>query len=149
MYGVKINPRRLQASKETYNGTQAYAQAKRAQVILTEMWSDALSGSGVTVNSMHPGWVNTPGVSTSLPTFNKVMKPLLRNVAQGADTIIWLAASEAGGSESGRFWFDRKSVSTHISPSTKESPELRTRMWETLAEATGSNPDFGQLTARR
>ena len=43
---------------------------------------------------MHPGWADTPGVVTSLPVFHKVMGPLLRDPATGADTIVWLAATD-------------------------------------------------------
>ena len=38
---------------------------------------------------MHPGWASTPGVDASLPTFSKVMRPLLRSPEQGADTLVW------------------------------------------------------------
>ena len=36
---------------------------------------------------MHPGWADTPGVQESLPTFSKVVGPLLRSPEQGADTL--------------------------------------------------------------
>lgn len=142
MYGVKIQPERLQVKQGDYNGTFAYAQAKRAQVILTEIWAANVSGFGVTVNSMHPGWVATPGVSYSLPTFNKVMKPLLRDVSQGADTVVWLASSGTGGRESGKFWFDRMQVPTHLDDDTREGDEDRREMWATLALASGSDIDL-------
>ena len=45
----------------------AYAAAKRALVILTEIWAERLAGTGVVAHSMHPGWAATPGVETSLP----------------------------------------------------------------------------------
>lgn len=139
MYSARIKPTQLQAEPDRYNGSAAYAQAKRAQVILTEMWAEAVADKGVTVNSMHPGWVATSGVAYSLPTFNKVMKPFLRDVTQGADTIVWLAASDDVQGATGQFWFDRASVPTHLSDSTQETSAERAQLWDVLVEVTGSD----------
>lgn len=139
MYSVRIKPAGLQADPARYSGSGAYAQAKRAQVILTEMWAEAVADQGVTVNSMHPGWVATSGVAYSLPTFNKVMKPLLRDVTQGADTIVWLAASDDVQGATGQFWFDRASVPTHLSDSTQETTAERAQLWDVLVDVTGSD----------
>ena len=62
-------------------------------MVLTELWAQRLEGSGVVVHAMHPGWADTPGVRTSLPTFHRLTRPLLRTPEQGADTIVWLAAA--------------------------------------------------------
>lgn len=139
MYSVRIKPAELQAEPDRYSGSAAYAQAKRAQVILTEMWAEAVADKGVTVNSMHPGWVATSGVAYSLPTFNKVMKPLLRDVTQGADTIVWLATSDDVQGATGQFWFDRASVPTHLSDSTQETMAERAQLWDVLVDVTGSD----------
>ena len=40
---------------------------------------------------MHPGWADTGGLRSSLPRFRRLMRPLLRDATQGADTIVWLA----------------------------------------------------------
>ncbi len=149
MYSTRIKPGELQAGPDRYNGSAAYAQAKRAQVILTEMWAEAVADSGVTVNSMHPGWVATSGVAYSLPTFNKVMKPLLRNPTQGADTIVWLAASRDAQGATGQFWFDRASVPTHLSDSTTETPAERAQLWDVLVDVTGSDLELDQPAADR
>jgi hypothetical protein len=45
--------------------------------------------------SMHPGWADTPGVQTSLPAFHAKFKDSLRSMDEGADTISWLAISDA------------------------------------------------------
>lgn len=108
-----------------YDGVVAYAETKRAQVVLSELWADALRDDGVVVNAMHPGWADTPGVRTSLPGFHRLMRPLLRTPAEGADTIVWLAASAAGGRESGRFFFDREPRRTSFVPWTRETSAER------------------------
>jgi dehydrogenase/reductase SDR family member 12 len=139
MYLAKINPSNLQSDRGDYSGAEAYARTKRGQVILTEIWAERLVGTGVTVNSMHPGWVKTEGVRQSLPGFNKVMGPLLRNVEQGADTIVWLAAAEDVANTTGKFWFDRETTDTHVKKSTRETATQRNRLWEQLVEITGTD----------
>ena len=74
---------------------RAYANAKRAQVVLNELWSKHRAASGVVFHAMHPGWADTPGVRESLPRFRALMGPLLRTPSQGADTMVWLAADSA------------------------------------------------------
>ena len=143
MYSERIRPDDLQFEKGTYTGTAAYARAKRGQVILNELWAERLAGSGVTFHAMHPGWARTEGVSNSLPTFNLIMQPLLRTPEQGADTIVWLAASPDPIRSSGRFWFDRREVPTHMLESTKESQAERDALWAGLVEITGADLPAG------
>ena len=59
------------------------------------------------------------GVQTSLPTFRKILLPILRSPRQGADTIIWLAARRPAQADD-RVWFDRKSRTTHAYPTTRQ-----------------------------
>jgi len=64
--------------------------------------------------SMHPGWVDTPGLRSSLPGFYNSMKGKLRTPEQGADTIVYLICEEATKLEPGAFYFDRKPTAKHI-----------------------------------
>lgn len=89
-----------------YNGVKAYARTKRMQVVLADAWARRLAGTGVQVESMHPGWVNTPGVAEYLPRFRVLTRPLLRDLADGADTVVWLVATRPA-SKPGHFWHDR------------------------------------------
>ena len=138
MYTQKLDVADLQYEHKPYNGVTAYAQAKRAQVILTELWAQKLAGSGVTVNAMHPGWADTPGVQSSLPTFRRWTQNSLRTPEQGADTIVWLAVAESVTGISGRFWFDRRERGTHLLRGTRSSAEDRERLWEECVRLTGS-----------
>jgi dehydrogenase/reductase SDR family protein 12 len=141
MYAERSRPYDLQFERGRYTGTSAYARAKRGQVILTGMWAERLAESGVTVHAMHPGWAKTEGVTQSLPTFDKVMKPLLRTPEEGADTVVWLAAAVEPAETSGRLWFDRSQVDEHLSDRTRETAEDRQALWEALVELTGSDLD--------
>lgn len=137
MYSQRIHVEDLQMKQGRYDGTVAYARTKRGQVILTELWAELLESKGVVVHSMHPGWADTPGVSKSLPLFHKVTKPLLRTPAEGADTIVWLAASEEAGRSSGQFWHDRRPRPTHRLRGTRETEAERRTLWRRLAELSG------------
>jgi NAD(P)-dependent dehydrogenase (short-subunit alcohol dehydrogenase family) len=140
MYAERIHPEDLQFEEGEYRGASAYARTKRGQVILTEIWAERLEGTGVVVHAMHPGWARTEGVKTSLPAFNRLMRPLLRTPEQGADTIVWLAAADEPGLTSGQFWFDREVVPTHLTESTHETVEERQDLWDRLADLTGFTP---------
>ena len=135
LQGVSIGD--LQYQRSPYNGSKAYARTKRGQVILTELWSEMLAGSGVVVNSMHPGWAATKGVEDSLPGFNKLIGPLLRTPQQGADTIVWLAASREAAELSGGFFLDREPHVTEVLGSTRADRARKLRLWQALAELSG------------
>jgi dehydrogenase/reductase SDR family member 12 len=53
--------------RDTFDGTKQYAIAKRQQVALAEYYSKKYSP--LPFYSMHPGWCDTPGVRTSMPSF--------------------------------------------------------------------------------
>ncbi|MFA4927732.1 MAG: SDR family NAD(P)-dependent oxidoreductase [Patulibacter sp.] len=120
-----------------YRPASAYARAKRAQVVLNELWSERLRGLGVTFHAMHPGWVDTPGVQDSLPGFHKLTGKLLRSPDEGADTIVWLGAADAPAGRTGLFWHDRRARPTHRVPWTREDPADRQRLWALCREQAG------------
>lgn len=119
-----------------YQGTTAYARSKRMQVALAPVLQQRWGGDGVTVLAMHPGWADTPGVASSLPAFRKATRPLLRDVDAGADTVVWLSATERR-LPGGTFWHDRAERPTHYLPSTRETPQERDRLWSWVRDATG------------
>lgn len=139
MYSTRIDPDDIEFERREYTGTAAYANTKRGQVIVTEMWAERFPGHEIVFHSMHPGWAKTAGVAYSLPTFNKLMRPFLRTPAQGADTIVWLAAAREAATTTGQFWFDRQVTTTHMTRSTRESADDRARLWERLATLTRSD----------
>jgi dehydrogenase/reductase SDR family member 12 len=137
MYTQRIRVDDLQMTSSQYDGTTAYARAKRAQVILTELWAERLKGSGVVVHAMHPGWADTPGIRGSLPRFYRVTKPFLRTPEQGADTILWLGAARQPGQSSGKFWHDRRQRPTHLLPRTRETTADRGQLWAECERLSG------------
>ncbi|KAJ0070431.1 hypothetical protein NL108_010517 [Boleophthalmus pectinirostris] len=134
MLTQKLNVDDLQFEKGTFDGTMAYAQNKRQQVILTERW--ATQHKEIHFSSMHPGWADTPAVQTSMPSFHAKMQSRLRTEAMGADTVVWLAMSEAASKQnSGLFFQDRTAVSTHLPlAASRSSPQDEEKLLNILEE---------------
>jgi dehydrogenase/reductase SDR family protein 12 len=132
----KLQVRDPQWSRREYDGVLAYAETKRAQVVLSERWSALLRGSGVVSNAMHPGWADTPAVQSSLPRFHAVTERILRSPAEGADTVVWLAAAEVAREVTGEFFFDRRRATTHWLPTTRERQPDRDALWQQVEAAT-------------
>lgn len=136
MYATGLTVSGLEMSPEDYNGTEQYARAKRAQVTLNEMWAEQYGDRGIHFHALHPGWADTPGVDSGLPTFAKVMGPFLRTPEQGADTLVWLAADDIALASNGRFWLDRGPRPIHKLPTTKrtDTSERRERLWNRVTD---------------
>lgn len=133
MYAAALTVDNLAMTEIAYRGSEQYARAKRAQVTLNQMWAERIERSAVVFHALHPGWADTPGVVESLPRFHRFMKPLLRTPAEGADTLVWLAADEGAPLRtSGDFWLDRRSRRIHRLPSTRRSdtPQRRRELWD-------------------
>ncbi len=142
MYTQALHLDDLQMERERYRGSVAYARAKRAQVVLTERWARRWRDRGIVVHAMHPGWANTPGIAAGLPRFGSMVGPRLRSPEEGADTIVWLAASDDAIRSTGRFWLDRRPRSTDRLPGTKVAPRDAERLWDACVRLTaeGSGP---------
>jgi dehydrogenase/reductase SDR family protein 12 len=148
MYTQRFDLDDLELGADAYRGVTAYARAKRAQVVLAHEWDRRWRHQGVASYAMHPGWVQTPGLDTSLPTMAK-LGPLLRTPTEGADTAVWLAAGGqwSPGHEGLRtldqldgIWLDRRRRHEYYLPPTYRLPAGRRRdgeaLWEWCAERT-------------
>jgi len=113
MYLQKLSPTPLVQVLDPFDGEQSYAQQKRQQVVLTDEWGK--QHKDIHFSSMHPGWADTPAVRTAMPDFHAKMAGKLRTEPEGADTIVWLAASDAAlKSKTGQFFLDREPQGQHL-----------------------------------
>lgn len=151
MYLVRLDLDDWNWRRRPYDGVRAYAETKRAQVVLTGWWAEALGGSSpatpVTFTATHPGWARTPGVERSLPRFERFFDGRLRSAAEGADTIVWLAAAPPAGlpSAQGKLFFDRAEVPAHVLPWTRESAATRSLLVELLRAQVAPFVDLSAL----
>jgi dehydrogenase/reductase SDR family protein 12 len=150
MYTERLVVRRVD-SPRSYRPSVAYARAKRAQVeLVRELHRRIGAHTGIAFHAMHPGWARTPGVAGSLPTFNRIIGPLLRTPAQGADTIVDLALAardeDTGGPRSGgAFWADRRPRAFDRLERTVSDDAERTALWERLMSDAGIERPAGPV----
>lgn len=131
MYGVKHNLADINFKQREFDGVLAYAESKRNQVDLAMLFSQKFPTHQFF--SMHPGWVDTPGVQKSLPTFRKITRLVLRSYYQGCDTILYLATQNIKEKDNGSFWFDRQVAPQSLFRKGPEtSKEQRQRLWNLL-----------------
>lgn len=137
MYTQAIDQDDLDGAEVEYNGPRFYARAKRAQVTLIREWARRTAGSSVTFSAMHPGWARTPGLTDSLPGFDRIMGPILRSPAEGIDTILWLATAGRAELGSGQLFLDRRSRPFDRVPWTRQNASQRRRLWDVVVDRAG------------
>lgn len=140
MYSAPLVPwigEDIEYARGRYDGMRAYARTKRIQVTMAELMAKRYAADGIAVHSMHPGWADTPGITDSMPRFSKVLRPVLRSGALGADTIVWLTAAEQAADTTGLFWSDRRPRPTYYLPGRQDDPDARRKVWTYVCEAAG------------
>jgi len=102
----------VQYDRRPFSGRAAYAQSKQADRMLTWALSRRLVGTGVTANAMHPGFVATGIFAKGGGVLGRVASLYARLRAktpdEGADTVVYLAASAEVEGRSGLYWADRQ-----------------------------------------
>lgn len=135
--GLEHRPDAIESRDGTFAGIRAYARTKRMQVVLADGWARALAGTGVRVESMHPGWVETPGITEHLATFGRLVGSLLREPEDGADTAVWLVATQPESS-SPHFWHDRAQRPTTVGWQRGTDPAVVADFLAYVEQATGA-----------
>lgn len=103
-------------SANEYDRRQAYARSKLANLLFTYELARRLSGTFITVNAMHPGMVvsgfarNNGLVSWLKHMVSHGLKRELIFPRRGADTLVFLSASEEVAVTSGKYYFRRRPV---------------------------------------
>ena len=93
------------------SGWSTYCQSKLANILFTKELARKLDGTDVTANCIHPGFVNT-GFSRNNGFFGRLLMaltwPVQRRDSKGAETIVWLAVSEAARNHNGDYLYNHR-----------------------------------------
>jgi NAD(P)-dependent dehydrogenase (short-subunit alcohol dehydrogenase family) len=126
--GAKIDFDDLQFNKN-YSGFMAYRRSKLCNILFTKELTRRLEGTGITANSLHPGFVSTRfgdnnhGLAAFLFRFAKVFAV---SPEKGAETIVFLSTSNDVANMSG-LYFQKCRPAT---PSTEaQSQDAARRLW--------------------
>lgn len=139
LYAAQLPPDLFHGNSGEYNGTRAYAVAKRAQLVLTSEWQRRFGSPRLSFYAVHPGWVNTPGLKTSLPGFEAALRPVLRTPAAGIDTILHVAAARPQPAV-GRVFHDRRARYAHRLPTTFTPRGRAGQLWADVCRLSEIDP---------
>ena len=113
--------------KNNFSGAKAYRQSKLALILFTRLLAKKLEGTGVTVNSTHPG-MNKTNLGRDAGGFSKIIFKLMgKDPKIGAETSIYLASSPNVENITGEYFSQKK-----IKKSSKESYDinLAKKLWD-------------------
>ncbi len=119
-----------------YAPFRAYCQSKLANVLFTHELARRLQGTGVTVNSVHPGAVATRLAQNNaawLRILFKLAGLFFRSPERGAATSVYLASSPTVTDVTGRYFADSREKRS--SPASYDEATAR-RLWEISARMT-------------
>jgi NAD(P)-dependent dehydrogenase (short-subunit alcohol dehydrogenase family) len=105
--GEKLDFNDLQ-SAGNYRGLHVYGRSKLCNILFTRELARRWEGSGVTANSLHPGFVSTRFGDQSggvLSLVVRAAKMFAISPEKGAETIIHLASSDEAGNASGLYYY--------------------------------------------
>jgi NAD(P)-dependent dehydrogenase (short-subunit alcohol dehydrogenase family) len=134
-YNGHINFDDLNLEKE-YGGWKAYGQSKLALVLFTHELAKRLQGTGVTVNSVHPGTVATNIWTRPLGPAGFIMalpKLFMTSPEKGAETIVYLASSPDAKGLNGEY-LEKLKVKKSSDESYNE--EIAQKLWDVSAKLT-------------
>jgi NAD(P)-dependent dehydrogenase (short-subunit alcohol dehydrogenase family) len=128
--GAMINFDDLMGEK-SYSGFGAYGASKLANIMFTYELAERLSGTHVTANALHPGFVATGFAKNNGPLFNfgmAITGLFARKPEKGAETSVYLASSPDVEGATGKYFSDcRETASSKVSYHKKD----QARLWET------------------
>ena len=130
----------LQYERRKYNALAAYGQSKLLMNAFTFELARKLEGTGVTVNSLHPGVVATNIWPADAPLLVKivigVMKPFMLNSKRGAEVSLYVATSPDIANVSGEYFV--KSKPARSNPLSRD-PQVMAAVWQWTEKVIGTS----------
>jgi NAD(P)-dependent dehydrogenase (short-subunit alcohol dehydrogenase family) len=121
-------------STQRFRPLKVYGRSKLANILMTTQLATVLEGTGVTATCFHPGFVST-SIGRDNPIgviLLKVLRPFIKSPAQGADTGVWLATTDAV--DNGAYYVKR---TVHTVKNDGQDAALAQRVWDDSAALVG------------
>ena len=133
----KIHFDDLQSEKSYGFGFGAYNQAKLANVLFTYELARHLQGTGITVNAVGPGSVDTNFAVSNGGVFGTIAKYVKRvankTPAYAARTVIRLASAPEMQNETGKFYYHEREIR---SSKLSHNEAIQKQLWEVSEHLT-------------
>jgi retinol dehydrogenase-12 len=127
--------------KRRYRGFRAYAQSKTAMIMVTYEFARRLTGTGVSVNAVHPGLVGTR-LYRHLGFASAFVEPIIgwlaKSPEEGASTVVHLATDPVIAEMTGAYFANGKCKRS--APYTYDEVAAR-RLWEWTVGMVGCGND--------
>ncbi|MBV9970743.1 MAG: short-chain dehydrogenase, partial [Xanthobacteraceae bacterium] len=124
-------------TKNRFTPNLAYGRSKLCNILFTRELARRLSGTGVTANCLHPGFVATNFGQRDAGLFGWMLRIAMLFASRpepGADTIVHLASSPAVEAISGRYFYN----SRETTPSAAAQDDATAaRLWQESAKIAG------------
>lgn len=121
--------------KRGYSAFAAYGRSKLCNILFTRELARRLEGTGVTVNSMHPGAVaSNIGIDRDTgfgKTVMRLLRPFFQTPEKAAETLIYLATSDEVSEVTGQYYYRLQPAK--ISKRASDD-ELARKLWEVSEE---------------
>jgi len=125
-------------SRRSYTGFAVYSRSKLCNILFNRELARRLSGSGVTANALHPGFVATRFGNDSgglMRAVLKVAKPIgAISPEEGAQTIIYLASAPEVAGVSGQYFYECRPATPTAEARNDEDAK---RLWEMSQQIAG------------
>jgi len=134
--GEKLDFSDLQ-SANNYRGLSVYGRSKLCNILFTRELARRWEGSGVTANSLHPGFVSTRFGDQSggmLSFLVRAAKTFAISPEKGAETIVYLASSGEVSNANGLYYYKCRPATPTREAQDNDSAR---RLWQESEKLTG------------
>src|SRR5256712_1648097 len=116
--GMKVDFTDLQAAS-SYKGFRAYGRSKLCNILFTRELARQLKGTGVTINCLHPGFVNTRFGDESkgpLSLLFRIAKKFAISPEKGSETMVFLASPKEVAGTTGQYFYHCRPKTSSVEP---------------------------------
>jgi NAD(P)-dependent dehydrogenase (short-subunit alcohol dehydrogenase family) len=113
--------------KQKFSGLKAYRQSKLGVILFTRLLAKKLEGTGVTVNTVHPGMNRTNLGRDAGRISQAIFKLITKDPKIGAQTTIYLASSQEVENVTGEYFYKKQKKK-----SSEESYDMKLaqKLWD-------------------